>query len=158
MFFFVSLQKMKLTGIISVILACIYSASTIVGIGVIRCGCTHSQRLVMLSFYPSCLCSSSDEDCCAHNENHHDDHVHEDFGCMDNDCCSLVYQYMDVDQLNVSYIHDYPTKNVTSLFFPLLSVDILMDNMQQCVATIKNNSPPGILKIPLIFMHRQLRL
>jgi len=148
---------MKLTGIISVILACICSASTIVGIGVIRCGCTDSQRLVVLSIHPSCLCSSSENDCCQHNEQHND-HEHEDFGCMDNDCCSLVYQHMDVDQLIISYTHDYPAKNVASLFFPILSVDILMDNVKQCVAIINNNSPPVFFKIPLIFMHRQLRL
>ena len=151
---------MKLTGIISVVLACIYSVSNVVGIGVIHCGCTHSQRMVMWSLHPACMCNESDEDCCAHNEHHENkDNDPEDFGCRDNDCCSLKYQFVDVDQLNATHCYDYFTKILSLFFFPLLSVHLLLDNMQQWDATIKNNSPPaGILKIPLIYMNRQLRL
>ena len=148
---------MKLTSTISVILLFIYSISTFVGIGVIRCGCTDSQRLVMMSFHPSCLCSDATEDCCTHNDLHHDEDKESD--CQDEDCCSFVYEYVNVDHLIVSQFIDHPTKVFSLLFFPCILNNVLIDITKECSSDVKNNSPPlCLLKTPLIYMYNQLRL
>ena len=149
---------MKLTGIISVVLLFIYSISSFVGIGVIHCGCTHSQRLVMMSVHPSCLCSSSVETCCPHNDQYHDDEEEEEEDCG-NDCCFVEYQYVEIDQLNVKHSQNHSTKVLSMFFFPLLPVHGLIDDAKEYTVAVNNHSPPSdFLKIPLIYMHRQLRL
>ncbi len=144
---------MKFTSIISIILLSIYSVSTFVGIGIVRCYCTHSQRLVMMPVQPSCQCCNSSKSCCQ-TENKQPGKKH---NCK-KDCCSLIYKYVEVDQLSSTQFYDMLTKVLSLLFSPLLSVDDLMVSIKE-YATIKINSPPpGLLKIPLIYMHGQLRL
>jgi len=148
---------MKYTGWISVIILFIYSVSTFVGVGVVRCGCTNSHKLVILSFHPSCLCSDSADDCCPHNDQYQD--VHGKTGCHDENCCSVVYKYVNAVHLKVTPFNDHPAKVVSLLFFSHISVNKLFDNIKECAADIRNNSPPFFsLKIPLIYMHGQLRL
>ena len=140
---------------ISVILLFTYSVSAFMGIGIFSCSCTHSQQLVMMSVHPSCQCSNSVENCCRHNEHHSDDEEDDDCG---DDCCSLVFQYMDVDQLNITKSLNQPTKVLSFLFSPL-SIDGLITSIKECTVAVKNNSPPfGLFKIPLIYMYGQLRL
>jgi len=154
---FVCYICMKLSGIISFILVFIYSVSIIMGVGIIRCGCKNSQRLVVMSFHPSCLCSDSADDCCRHNDWHH--HEDEDPNCQDEKCCSFVYKSVDVDHLNVSQFNDYVTKVFSLLFLSILPVNHLMGNIKECAVEIRNNSPPlCLLKILLIYMNGQLRL
>jgi len=149
--------KMKFYGIISFILFFVYSTATFVGVGVIRCGCTNSQRLIVLSFHPSCLCSDSTDDCCQHNDQHNDDD--EETDCDDKDCCSFMYKYVNVDHLNVKQFGDHTTKGLSLLFFPLVAVNGWIANICRYALDVKNNSPPLILlKTPLIYMHSQLRL
>ena len=148
---------MKLKGIISVSVLFIYCMMTFFGIGVIRCGCTNSQRLVMMSFHPSCLCSDSDEDCCQHNHRHHDEN--KEPCCQDENCCSLVYKHVDIDHLIITQFNDHPAKILSLLFSPYLPVNAFIDSIKECATEVKNNSPPlCLLKIPLIYMHSQLRL
>ena len=147
---------MKLTGIISAVLLFIYSISTFVGIGVVRCSCTDSQRLVMMSFHPSCMCSDSAEDCCPHNNRHHDED--KESGCHDEDCCSLVYKCVNIDHLIVTKFIDHQTKVFSLLFFPCKLNNVLTDIAKESSSDVKNNSPPGLLKIPIIYLHSQLRL
>ena len=148
---------MKLTGFISFVFSIIYSVSTFVGIGVFRCDCTHTKRIVMLSVQPSCQCSNSHEKCCSHNDQFHNEEE-EDVDC-DHNCCSLEYQYVDVDQLNSKHFHNYQTKVLSLLFFPQFPVHGLNVGIKENVVAVRNNSPPpGLLKIPLIYKHRQLRL
>ena len=148
---------MKLTGIISVVLLFLYSIFTFVGIGVYRCGCTHTQRLVMISVQPSCQCSGSHEKCCSHNDQCHDEEDDED-GCGNN-CCAIEYQYVDVDQLNITQVYSHLTKVISLLFFSLLPDNELNGNTQDYTVAVNNHSPPpDLLKIPLIYQHRQLRL
>ena len=150
-------SDMKFKGIISVILLFIYSVATLVGVGVIRCGCTNSQQLVVLSFHPSCLCSDADDHCCPHNDRHHDED--EETVCQDKDCCSFVYKYVNVDHLNVKQSNDYIAKALTLLFVPCVVFNGLTDSIYGYPVDVKNNSPPFcLLKIPLIYMHGQLRL
>ena len=147
---------MKLNRIISFVLLFIYVMMTVVGVGFLRCGCTDSQRVTVMSFHPSCLCSDSTNECCQHNDQHHDED--EDDDCQDEDCCSFVYKMADTDHLNVAYNNDYQSKLTSLLFLPLLSVYGFMDGVKES-ADVKNNSPPYILlKIPLIYLYRQLRL
>ena len=148
---------MKLNAVISVILLFIYSVPVFVGVGIIRCGCTDTQRLVLMSFHPSCLCSNSTNDCCRHNDQHHDED-HEP-GCQDEDCCSFMYKYVNVDHLNVTQFNDHPTKVLSLLLFPHFLVNRLINSFKGYTFGIKNNSPPFcLLQIPLIYIHRQLRL
>ena len=141
--------------LISFIFLFVYSVSTFVGIGVLRCGCTHSQRIVMMSVHSLCLCSNSPEKCCQHNDQHHEEDEEDD---CENDCCSLEYKYVDVDQLNIKQFHIHPTKVLSLLLFPLLPLNGLNDGIKEYAVAVKNNSPPpGLLKIPLIYKHSQLR-
>jgi hypothetical protein len=151
---------MRPANIISIILLVIYSVSTIVGIGIIRCGCTHSQRLVMMYLHPSCLCRASNDDCCQHNSQHHDEQNQNcEPGYHEKDCCTFVLKHVDIDHLNVTQYNDHPTKIITLLFSPLVSVDVLMDSIKEYAGFIKNNSPSAvILKIPLIYAYSQLLL
>ena len=142
--------------LITVIFLFIYSVSTFVGIGVLRCGCTHSQRIVMMSVHSSCLCNGSLEKCCRHNDHFHEDDEEDD---CENDCCSLEYQYVDVDQLNTKHAQNRTTKILSLLFFPLLSDHGLSAGFKENTIAVNNNSPPpDIFKIPIIYMHGQLRL
>jgi hypothetical protein len=101
-------------------------------------------------------CSSSTDDCCLHNDRHHD----EGSVCMDKDCCSLEYHHLKVDQLNVVQLQINPAKILTLLFFPLYSVhDVFVAGIKECSAIVKNNSPPpDFYKIPIIYFFDQLRL
>jgi len=154
---FVRIIFMNFKRTISFILMFIYGMSSCLGVGIVRCGCTESQRIVFMSIHPSCLCSYSADDCCAHNYQHHDDD--EETGCQDEECCSFFYKFVDTDHLNVIQYIDQPAKETFLLFFPILSVNGWMDSIKECTDTIKNNSPPlCLLKIPLIYMHGQLRL
>jgi len=109
----------------------------------------------MMSVLPSCQYSDFVESCYPHNELHSDEEEDDDCG---NDCCSLLYQFIDVDQLNVIQSNNQPTKVLSFLFFPL-SIDGLITDIKESAVTVKNNSPPsGLFKIPLIYMYGQLRL
>ena len=147
---------MKLTGIISAVLLFMYGVSTFVGTGVYHCACTHSQRLVIMSVHLSCQCSSSPETCCPHNDQHHHGEDEDDCG---NDCCSLEYQNVDVDQLIGKHFYNHLTKVLSLLFYPFLPVNGLNGNVKEYTFAVNNHSPPpDLLKVPLIYMHRQLRL
>ena len=142
---------MKINSITSVILLIVYSLSSLVGIGIFHCGCTNSQQLVFFTVKDaSCpLCTKSADVCCSHNEPHHDEEndEHED------GCCSLEYQYVDADQLIFTQFNDAKAKILTLL---PLSADCLITSIKECFAFTKIHSPP--LKIPLIYLHAQLRL
>jgi hypothetical protein len=127
---------------------------TFVGVGIIHCGCTHSQQLVLLVVQNKCPCSTSAENCCPHSDQHHD----EENDCQDEDCCSLVYQHIEVDQLNVTQFHDVQVKFLSLLFSTFLPIEGFISGVNECFSEIKNHSPPGLLKIPLIYAHSQLRL
>ena len=144
--------------IISVILLFVYSVTTFVGIGVFHCGCTQSQGwVVMATTCPPC--SKTAENCCPHGDRHHDEEKNEqENGCQDDDCCSVEYQYLKVDQLNVTHSHDVQAKVLSLFSSPFLSTDGYINGIRNCYAVIKNHSPPGLLKIPLIYIYAQLRL
>lgn len=149
---------MKFANIISVILLYFYGASTFVGIGIYNCNCTHSQRMVLLLVQPSCQCDNSAEKCCTHNRHRHSDE-HSDEEHDHDDCCSLVYQYMDIDQLMVTQHHDGQAKVLSLFFTPFSWVNGFTASIGECFAVIKNHSPPpDLLKIPLIYLQGQLRL
>ena len=145
---------MKLTGIISIIMLTTYSLLTYVGVGVYHCGCTHSERLVMMAFQPVCPCNNSAEDCCTHHDSHHND----ENDCGDEDCCSLAYQRIEVDQLYGAQFQDVQVKVLSLFFSPVTLVDCFVTGIEERFIQIKNHSPPGLLKIPIIYLHSQLRL
>ena len=151
---------MKLNRIISVILLFVYSVAALVGVGYFHCGCTQSQGWIVLAIRNTCPpCSRATEDCCPHSDQHHDEENGvQNNGCQNNDCCSVEYQYLKVDQLSVTHSHDVQAKALTLLFSHCLSVDGYITDIRECYATIKNHSPPGLLKIPLIYIYAQLRL
>ena len=145
---------MRLTKIISFILLFVYSMLTL-GIGIYHCGCTHSQQLAMLAINTECLpCSKSAESCCPHSDSypHHDEENH----CQDDDCCSLKYQYIDVDQLNIIKQYDVQFKAITLFYLPFTSIN---NGIIECSALAKNHSPPpDLFKLPIIYQYRQLLL
>jgi len=146
---------MNLTRFISVILLFAYSISAFVNVGMINCGCTHSQRMVMMSTHLSCICSHSIGNCCSHNDQHHHDEE-EDCG---NGCCYVVNQNLEVDQLNVKQSHESSAKFFSLFLFPVYSIDGLITSIKDRADAIKNNSPPlGLFNIPLFYMYAQLRL
>ena len=143
---------------ISVILLFVYSVSTLVGIGVFHCDCTHSQRMVVGAFRYTCpLCCNSDDSCCRHNHRQHDEQSEK--SGEEHDCCSLVYQHVEVDQLSVVQYYDFQAKVLSLFFSPCLLIEGFATGIKECSAAIKNHSPPsGLLKIPVIYLHGQLRL
>ena len=150
---------MNLTGIISVVFLSIYSVSTFIGIGSFRCDCTHSKRIVMLLMQPSCPCSSSPEKCCSHNDRYHHDEKDDNENDHEDNCCSLEYQYLDVDQLNIIQSLNHQAKVLLLHIIPFFTTNNLNLNIIEYADAVKNNSPPPtLLKIPLIYKHRQLRL
>ena len=153
---------MKVRCIISVVLLFVYSVMTFVGIGIFRCGCTQSQQLVVMSVQTACPpCSSSTESCCPHSDQYqHEKDDDRENGCQENDCCLLEYQYMEVDQLLVAHFQDIRAKALSLVFFPVISVYYGMTTtFNECTVNVKNNSPPrDLLKVPLIYLHAQLRL
>jgi len=130
---------------------------TFAGIGIFHCGCTQSQGLVVMAVQTTCpACTTSAKDCCPHNDHHHDE---ESDGCHDDDCCSLKYQYLTVDQLSATQCHDIQPKVLSLFFSSFLSVDGFTAGVRECFTIVKNHSPPpDLLKIPLIYIHDQLRL
>ena len=143
--------------LITIIFLLVYSVSTFVGIGVIRCGCTHSQRLVMMSVQPSCLCSASVETCCSHHEQYDDDAEAEE--TCGEECCFIAYQYVEADQLNTKHFHNHSTKVLSLLFSPLLPMQGFGAGFKECTFAVNINSPPTeIFKIPIFYLHQQLRL
>ena len=138
---------------ISVVLLFIYAASMLVGIGVIRCGCTDSQQLALAFFRSSCLCSKLVEECCPHNDQFSD--LDEENECDEGECCLVLFQYIEVDQLNTSQFRD---KIWLLSFFPILSVNGLIFDTKKSFVGIKNNSPPLLTALSIIYLHSQLRL
>ena len=142
--------------IMSVILLFLYSMAAMVGVGTYHCGCAQSQGWVVMAVRTACPgCTTSTENCCQHNAHHHDD---ESDGCQDDDCCSLKYHYLKVDQVSVTQSHDIQTKVLSLFFLPFISVDNSITGVRDLIDQNKNHPPPGLLKIPLIFLHGQLRL
>ena len=145
---------MKLNNIISVVVLLIYAMLTSFGIGIFDCACTDSQQLVVLNLRSTCPpCNDSTESCCSHNEGY-DDEKEED----DDDCCSLSYQYVVVDQLNVTQSQSYynQTKDLPLFTLPFAN---RISSIKEYSAIQKNHSPPpNFLKIPVIYLYAQLRL
>jgi len=144
---------MKFAGIIVLF---VYSMLTFVGVGIFHCGCTHSQGLVVMAVQTACPpCTGTTESCCSHNDQYHDDDTS---NCEDEDCCTVEYQFLDVDQLNVSQFHEVKAKVVSLAFSPFLLFDSFYSAVSERFIEIKNNSPPVLFNIPFIYMYAQLRL
>jgi len=150
---------MKITNIISVILLSVYSVATFSGIGIYNCNCTHSQRIVFMFVQPSCQCETSTERCCSHNHHQHsDEHPNRNHIIDDEDCCSLISQQIDIDQLTVAHHYDIQAKVLSLFFSPFLWIENFATGVNECFAVFKNHSPPALIKIPLIYLQGQLRL
>ena len=149
---------MKISNIISVILLSVYSIATFSGIGIYDCNCTHSKRLVLMFFQPSCQCVATTESCCSHHHHQDSDEHPDDEQNNHEDCCFLVYQHIDIDQLTVAQHHDFQAKILSLFFSPFLWIENFTEGINDCFAVFKNHSPPPLLKIPLIYFQGQLRL
>ena len=145
---------MRLTKTISFVLLFVYSMLTL-GIGIYYCGCTHSQQLAVLAVNTECPpCSKSVESCCPHSDSQ--PHQDEENSCQNDDCCSLEYQYIDVDQLNIAKSYSAQFKTATLFSLPLASIN---NGIKECSSLAKNHSPPpDLFKPPIIYLHRQLLL
>ena len=147
---------MKLTNIISVLMLLVYSMLTFVNVGIFNCGCTDSQQFVVLNVQTTCPpCSNTTESCCPHNEHNNEEDIEEN---EDDDCCSLSFQYIVVDQLNITKLQSFNNqpKVLTLYTLPLIT---LISDIKECVTFTKNHSPPfNLLKIPVIYLYGQLRL
>ena len=146
---------MKLRNVISVVLLFVYGMLTVTGIGVSYCNCTQSQQLVMLAVHTACpQCSKKADTRCSHSDGHHHDEKND---CKhDDDCCSFSIQYVDVDRLNFTNLNNSPSKSLTLFSLPAV---VQIAGVSELSVFVKNNSPPpDLLKIPLIYLHRQLRL
>lgn len=145
---------MELKNIISSLaLALIYSTLTFVGVGIYYCGCTQSQQLTVLAIQTECQpCSSAAESCCSHGDPQQD----RENDCGDDDCCLLAYQYVSVDQLYVTQQYNDHAKILTLFSLPFVG---LASSVRESFFTTKIHSPPpNLLKISVIYLHRQLRL
>jgi len=151
------LQKFSfIVKLTSVILLLTYSVSTFVGIGVNHCGCTHSQRIVMMSVARSCICSNSIETCCPHNDHYSEGVKKDDCG---SDCCSLEYQYVEIDQMSVKQSNNHSAKDSSLFVLPFLSVHGWNASFNTRALAANNNSPPDdLFKISVVYLHMQLRL
>ena len=149
---------MKITNIISVILLSVYSVAAFSGIGIYNCNCTHTQRLVFLFVQPSCQCETSAESCCSHHDHQYADE-HPDYEQIEpDDCCFLVFQHIDIDQLTVSQHYDFQAKVLSLFISPFVWIEHFAAGVNECFAVFKNHSPPPLFKIPLIYLQSQLRL
>ena len=154
------MQKIYYVKLTGVILLFFYGVSTFVGIGVFHCGCTDSQRVVVLTAQNGCFCSNLNDECCPHSEQHQRHHHEEESGCEhDHECCTFVYQYVDIDQMIVKQGNDRSTKTFSYYSFSFLSINGWINDIKKCGIAVKNNSPPPFLrKIPIIYLFAQLRL
>ena len=137
---------MKLKNIIAVALLLVYSMSTLVGVGIFDCGCTNSQQFVVLNVQTTCPpCSKSTESCCSHSERHDEKHDDENDETTDDDedCCSLSYQYVVVDQLNITKSQSFNNQLKELPLFTLSSASPI-SGIKECYALAKNHSPPLI--------------
>ena len=148
-----------MSNIISVILLSVYSVAAFSGIGVYNCNCTHTKRLVLMFFQPSCQCNTSIESCCPHHhDDQHSDNHHDDQQPEHDACCFLIYQPINTDQLTVSQHDDIQAKILSLFFSPLVWIENFTAGVNDGFAAVKNHSPPPLLKIPLIYWQGQLRL
>ena len=144
---------MKATNFIAVIILFVYSALSFVGVGIFHCGCTNSRQLVLMAFHTTCpSCSNSGDSCCHHNDQHH----HDEDDCDEDGCCMPEYKHIDIEYLNVEKYKDVQAKVLILFTLPVVG---LISEIKESFVVIKNNSPPDrLLKIPLIYLHSQLRL
>jgi len=100
------------------------------------------------------------EKCCPHHDDYqNDEEDEEEKNDCGNNCCSLEYQYVDADQLNKIQSYNHSTKVLSFHSFSHSLAHGLNAQVKECTFAVKNNSPPPeLLKIPLIYMHSQLRL
>lgn len=148
--------------IISPFLILLY-LSAVIGLGFYSCHCSHSERLVLLT-YDHCEC--------AHDAYHHhvqntsschkSDCAHKiaDETCLSNEdgCCKVVYKSIDIDQENsVQSIKDfYNTSVVLAVILPLYEIEIVNNDVYESFDFSK--APPLDLKTQLIYQNCQLRL
>jgi hypothetical protein len=139
---------MKLKNIISVALLFIYSLTVCADIGVFHCGCIHSEQLVMLSGRAAFPCSSSGKDCCRHHEE-------ED----KTGCCPLQYKSFEIDRQTVARNDNLRARELSLPFSPFVPAGgWAADTWEYAAAGAKHSPPPDLYKIPLIYLHTQLRL
>ena len=145
---FILYMKLKNT-ISSLALLFVYSMLTIVGIGIYYCGCTQSRQLVLAVQTECPPCSAAAESCCSHGGDENNE-------CRDDECCLLAYQYVNVDQLYVAQPYNEHSKVFTLSLFSFVG---LITSFKESFIFAKNHSPPPeLFKIPIIYLHRQLRL
>jgi len=125
------------------------------GVGIYFCGCTHSQQLAVLAINTECpSCSKSAESCCPHSDNY--PHQDEENSCQDDGCCSLEYQYIDVDQLNATKQYNAQFKAIILFYLPFASIN---NGIKESSAFATNHSPPpDLFNPPIIYLHSQLLL
>jgi hypothetical protein len=107
---------------------------------------------------PSCQCENSAGKCCSHTHHLPSDEHHDEEQTEHDDCCSLVYQHIDIDQLTVAHHYDIQAKVLSLFFSPFLWIENFATGVNECFAVFKNHSPPPLIKIPLIYLQGQLRL